>query len=165
MFHPQGLVNQILSYVGIAHINWLTDSIMAMLAIIIVTIWRFAPYFMIVYLAALLAIPKEYYEAASIDGAGIFSCFRHITLPQIAPIIFFVIVVSGLLSARIFLMPYIITKGGPGGNTRVLSMLIYETGFEYLKMGRAAAISVILFFILLLFTIIQMRIFLKSEER
>ena len=79
--------------------------------------------------------------------------FWHITLPQLSPIIFFVIVVSALLCARIFLMPYIITGGGPGNATRVLSMLVYETGFSYLKMGRAAAISVVLFAIALVFTV------------
>jgi multiple sugar transport system permease protein len=77
---------------------------------------------------------------------------------------FFVVVVSALLSARIFLMPFIITGGGPGGATRVLSMLIYETGFSYLKMGRAAAISVVLFAIVMVFTMIQMRLFTRGEE-
>jgi multiple sugar transport system permease protein len=77
---------------------------------------------------------------------------------------FFVVVVSALLCARIFLMPFIITGGGPGGATRVLSMLIYETGFSYMKMGRAAAISVILFAIVMLFTVAQMRLFTKGEQ-
>lgn len=164
LFHPHGLVNQMLSHLGFGRIDWLTDSATAMPAIIIVTVWRFAPYFMVVYLAGLLAIPKEYYEAAAIDGANAFSRFKNITLPLIAPIMFFVVVVSGLLCARIFLMPFIITGGGPAGATRVLSMLIYETGFSYLKMGRAAAISVVLFVIVMVFTIMQMRIFMKTEE-
>jgi multiple sugar transport system permease protein len=75
-----------------------------------------------------------------------------------------VVVVSALLCARIFLMPFLITGGGPGGATRVLSMLIYETGFSYMKMGRAAAISVVLFAIMLAFTLAQMRLFAASEE-
>jgi ABC-type sugar transport system permease subunit len=164
LFHPHGLINQYLSPLGFGRIDWLTNSAMAMPAIIIVTIWRFAPYFMVVFLAGLLAIPREIYEAAAIDGASALSRFLRITLPLIAPIMFFVIVVSGLLCARIFLMPFIITGGGPGGATRVLSMLIYETGFSYLKMGRAAAISVVLFVIVMVFTIFQMRLFSKTEE-
>ena len=164
LFHPHGLVNQFLHHLGFGRLDWLTDSALAMPAIITVTVWRFAPYFMVVFLAGLLAIPREIYEAAAIDGAGALSCFRRITLPLIAPIMFFVVVVSGLLCARIFLMPFIITGGGPGGATRVLSMLIYETGFSYLKMGRAAAISVVLFSIVLVFTIFQMRVFLRTEE-
>ena len=164
LFHPYGLVNQLLHLVGFGRIDWLTSSATAMPAIIIVTVWRFAPYFMVVFLAGLLAIPADYYEAAQIDGAGAFRRFWHITLPQLSPIICFVIVVSGLLCARIFLMPYIITGGGPGNVTRVLSMLVYETGFSYLKMGRAAAISVVLFGISLLFTVGQMHLFARSEQ-
>jgi multiple sugar transport system permease protein len=74
------------------------------------------------------------------------------------------VVVSALLCARIFLMPYLITGGGPGNATRVLSMLIYETGFSYLKMGQAAAISVVLFTIMMIFTAIQIRLFSHSEQ-
>jgi ABC-type sugar transport system permease subunit len=163
LFHPFGLVNQLLSPLGFGRIDWLTSSSTAMPAIILVTVWRFAPYFMVVFLAGLLAIPAEYYEAAQIDGAGRLRRFWHITLPQLSPIVFFVIVVSGLLCARIFLMPFIITGGGPGNATRVLSMLVYETGFSYMKMGRAAAISVVLFAIALSFTLGQMKLFARSE--
>jgi ABC-type sugar transport system permease subunit len=164
LFHPHGLVNQLLSPLGFGRIDWLTDAGMAMPAIVIVTVWRFAPYFMVVFFAGLLAIPREYYEASAIEGASRLRRFRHITLPLLAPVMFFVVVVSALLSARIFLMPFIITGGGPGGATRVLSMLIYETGFSYLKMGRAAAISVVLFAIVMVFTMIQMRLFTRGEE-
>jgi ABC-type sugar transport system permease subunit len=80
------------------------------------------------------------------------------------PTIMFVVVVSALLCARIFLMPYLITGGGPGNSTRVLSMLIYETGFSYLKMGQAAAISVVLFAIMLMFTAAQIKLFSRSEK-
>jgi ABC-type sugar transport system permease subunit len=164
LLHPFGLVNQLLAPLGFGRIDWLTDSGTAMPVIVFVTVWRFAPYFMIVFLAALLALPRDYYEAAELDGAGPLRRFWHITLPLLAPTIFFVVVVSALLSARLFLMPYIITGGGPGNSTRVLSMLIYETGFSYMKMGQAAAISVILFAIMLVFTTGQMRFF-QSRER
>lgn len=164
LLHPYGLVSQLLAPFGVGRINWLTDSSTAMPAIILVTVWRFAPYFMVVFLAGLLAIPKDYYEAAHLDGATVLQRFRYITLPQLSPVIFFVVVVAALLCARIFLMPYIITGGGPGNATLVLPMLIYETGFSYLKMGRAAAISVVLFGIVLIFTLGQMRIFRRSEQ-
>jgi len=82
LFHPHGLVNQLLSQLGFGRIDWLTGNATAMSAIIIVTVWRFAPYFMIIYLAGLMSIPKEYYEAAAIDGANAFVQFRHITLPS-----------------------------------------------------------------------------------
>jgi multiple sugar transport system permease protein len=164
LLHPHGLVNQMLHPLGLGRIDWLTNEQLAMPAIIGVTVWRFAPYFMVVFLAALLAIPAEYHEAAAMDGAGRVTRFLRITLPLLAPITFFVVVVAALLCARIFLMPFLITGGGPGGATRVLSMLIYETGFSYMKMGRAAAISVVLFTIMLVFTVIQMRLFTASEE-
>ena len=163
LLHPFGLISQLLSPLGFGRIDWLTNPWTAMPAIIFVTMWRFAPYFMVVFLAGLLAIPDEYYEAAEIDGAGALQRFWHVTLPLLAPILFFVIVVSGLLCARIFLMPFIITGGGPGNATRVLSMLIYETGFSYLKMGRAAAISAILFAIMMVFTALQMRFYMRRE--
>jgi ABC-type sugar transport system permease subunit len=164
LLHPFGLVNQLLAPFGFGRVDWLTNEDLAMPAIIAVTAWRFAPYFMVVYLAGLLAIPKDYYEAAEIDGAGALRGFLHITLPLLIPTIFFVVVVSALLSSRIFLMPYIMTGGGPGDATRVLSMLIYETGFSYMQMGRAAAISVVLFAIMLIFTVLQMRLFMRYEK-
>jgi multiple sugar transport system permease protein len=164
LLHPYGLVNQILQPLGFGRIDWLTSSSTAMPAIIMVTVWRFAPYFMVIFLAALLALPEDYYEAAELDGAGAFRRFIHITLPLLMPTIFFVVVVSALLCARIFLMPFLITGGGPGNATRVLSMLIYETGFSYLKMGQAAAISVVLFTIMMVFTGLQIRLFARSEQ-
>jgi multiple sugar transport system permease protein len=164
LLHPYGLVNQILQPLGFGRIDWLTSSGTAMPAIIMVTVWRFAPYFMVIFLAALLALPKDYYEAAELDGAGAVRRFIHITLPLLMPTVFFVVVVSALLCARIFLMPYLITGGGPGNATRVLSMLIYETGFSYFKMGQAAAISVVLFAIMMAFTALQIRLFARSEQ-
>jgi multiple sugar transport system permease protein len=164
LLHPLGPVTQLLRPFGVGRVDWITNSATAMPAIIVVTVWRFAPYFMIVFLAGLLAIPKDYYEAAQVDGANALWRFWHITIPLLAPTIFFVVVVAALLSARIFLMPYLITGGGPGNATRVLSMLIYDTGFSYLKMGRAAAISVVLFAIMMAFTLLQMRLFTHSER-
>lgn len=164
LLHPYGLINQMLEPLGIGRVDWLTSEATAMPSIVFVTVWRFAPYFMVVFLAALLALPDDYYEAAELDGAGPLRRFWHITLPLIMPTIFFVVVVSALLSARIFLMPFIMTGGGPGNATRVLSMLIYETGFSYMKMGQAAAISVVLFAIMLIFTTFQMRLFMRREQ-
>lgn len=164
LLHPYGLINQMLEPLGIGRVDWLTSEATAMPSIVFVTVWRFAPYFMVVFLAALLALPDDYYEAAELDGAGPLRRFWHITLPLIMPTIFFVVVVSALLSARIFLMPFIMTGGGPGNATRVLSMLIYETGFSYMKMGQAAAISVVLFAIMLIFTTFQMRLFIRREQ-
>jgi multiple sugar transport system permease protein len=164
LLHPFGPITQLLEPFGTGRIDWLTSSSTAMPSIIAVTVWRFAPYFMIVFLAGLLAIPEDFYEAAQLDGANAVRRFWHLTLPLLAPVIFFVVVVSALLCARIFLLPYFITGGGPGNATRVLSMLIYDTGFSYLKMGRAAAISIVLFAIAMVFTVLQMRLFMRHER-
>jgi ABC-type sugar transport system permease subunit len=164
LLHPYGPITQLLEPFGVSRVDWLTSSATAMPSIILATVWRFAPYFMIVFLAGLLAIPEDLYEAAHLDGATSRQRFWYVTLPLLAPIIFFVVVVSALLCARIFLLPYFVTQGGPGHATRVLSMLIYDTGFSYLKMGRAAAISVVLFGILLAFTVLQMRLFMRHER-
>jgi len=164
LLHPFGPMTQLLEPFGTGRIDWVTNSATAMPSIIAVTVWRFAPYFMIVFLAGLLAIPDDYYEAAQLDGANAIRRFWHVTLPLLTPVIFFVVVVSALLCARIFLLPYFITGGGPGNATRVLSMLIYDTGFSYLKMGRAAAISVVLFAIMMVFTLLQMRLFMRNER-
>jgi multiple sugar transport system permease protein len=164
LLHPFCPITQLLEPFGTGRIDWVTNSATAMPSIITVTVWRFAPYFMVVFLAGLLAIPDDFYEAAQLDGANAIRRFWHVTLPLLAPILFFVVVVSALLCARIFLLPYFITGGGPGHATRVLSMLIYDTGFSYLKMGRAAAISVVLFAIMMAFTVLQMRLFMRSER-
>ena len=164
LLHPHGVITQLLNPFGIHSFNWLTTSQTAMASIIGITVWRFAPYFMVVFLAALLAIPRDYMEAAQLDGANALRRFVSITLPLLMPTVFFVVVISALLSARIFLLPYIVTGGGPGNETRVLSMLIYETGFSYMKMGQAAAISVVLFAIMLIFTTLQMRLFMSREK-
>jgi multiple sugar transport system permease protein len=164
LLHPHGLISQLVHPLGFDRVDWLTSSWTAMPCIILVTVWRFAPYFMVVFIAGLLAIPDDYYEAAHLDGANPLQRFWYITLPLLTPMVFFVVVVAALLSARIFLMPFIITGGGPGNATRVLSMLIYETGFSYLKMGRAAAISAVLFAIMMIFTFLQMRFYMEREE-
>jgi multiple sugar transport system permease protein len=164
LLHPHGLISQLAHPLGFDRVDWLTSSWTAMPCIILVTVWRFAPYFMVVFIAGLLAIPDDYYEAAHLDGANPLQRFWYITLPLLTPMVFFVVVVAALLSARIFLMPFIITGGGPGNATRVLSMLIYETGFSYLKMGRAAAISAVLFAIMMIFTFLQMRFYMEREE-
>ena len=164
LLHPHGLISQLVHPLGLDRVDWLTSSWTAMPCIILVTVWRFAPYFMVVFITGLLAIPGDYYEAAHLDGANPLQRFWYITLPLLTPMVFFVVVVAALLSARIFLMPFIITGGGPGNATRVLSMLIYETGFSYLKMGRAAAISAVLFAIMMIFTFLQMRFYMEREE-
>ncbi len=125
--------------------------------------WRFVPYFMILYLAGLQSIPEEYLEAASIDGAGRWQRFRFITLPLLRPTILLVVVVSIILMSKVFTNVLIVSGGGPDGATRVLSLFIYQTGFQFFKMGLATAASIFLLLGTMVFTLIQLGLF--REER
>jgi ABC-type sugar transport system permease subunit len=159
LFHPFGLVNVFLSRFGVDRINWLTDQSTAMPALIIVGIWRAVPYFMVIFLAGLQAIPRDYYEAASLDGASAVSKFRHITLPLLRRTSVLVIIMTVIVTMKAIMNPLIMTGGGPAGMTRVLPLLIYQTGFQYYRMGLASAMSVVMLLLVLLFTVWQLRLF------
>ena len=158
MYHPHGLVNTILEFFWIGRINWLSTEETALPALIIIGIWRGIPLFAVLYLAGLQSIPKEYYEAAAIDGAGPLQRLLHITVPLLLPTILLVIVMSLLSAVKVFLNPLVMTEGGPNGSTRVLPYFIYETGFAYFRMGEAAAASMVLFAFVLVLTLINLRL-------
>ena len=159
LFHPYGLLNVALQQFGVAPVNWLGDSRATMPGFILSAEWRFVPYFMILYLAGLQNISHEYYEAAAIDGASGFQRFRSITLPLLQPTILLVVVVSLIFMSKVFTNVLIITGGGPNGVTRVLSLFIYETGFQFFKMGLASAASIFLLLGMVVFTLLQLRMF------
>jgi ABC-type sugar transport system permease subunit len=159
MLHPYGLLNTGLQKLGVPAINWLADSKAVVPGFILASEWRFVPYFMILYLAGLQSIPAEYHEAASIDGASTPQRFRHITLPLLQPTILLVVVVSIILMSKVFTNVLIISNGGPDDASRVLSLFIYQTGFQYFKMGLASAASIFLLLGTMVFTLIQLRIF------
>ena len=158
MYHPYGLVNTILEFLGVGRINWLSMEESALPALIAIGVWRGIPLFGVLYLAGLQAIPKEYYEAATIDGAGLFQRFIYVTIPLLLPTILFVMVFSLLSAVKVFLNPLVMTEGGPNGTTRVLPYFIYETGFSFLRMGEAAAASTVLFVFLFGLTLILLRV-------
>jgi len=159
MFHPYGLLNVALQTIGLRPVQWLSDTRAVMPGFILAALWRFVPYFMIIYLAGLQSIPHEYYEAAAIDGAAGGQAFRHVTLPLLRPTIVLVVVVSLILMSKVFTNVLIITGGGPDGATRVLSLFIYQTGFQFFKMGLASAASMFLLLGTMMFTLLQLRLF------
>lgn len=159
MFHPYGLANAALHGLGLPPLGWLADRRAAMPALILSALWRFVPYFMIIYLAGLQNIPNEYYEAASIDGAAGVDAFRYVTLPLLRPTVLLVVILSIIFMSKVFTNVLIMTGGGPGSATRVLSLFIYQTGFQYFKMGLASAASMFLLFGTMVFTLLQLRIF------
>ncbi|MCL4488648.1 MAG: sugar ABC transporter permease [Chloroflexi bacterium] len=164
MYQQDGVVNTILGWFGVDPIPWLRSSAWALWAVIIIGIWRATPYYMVIFLAGLQAIPEEYYEAAQIDGANAWQQFRGITLPLLQPTTMLVVVMSVIVALKVFAVPMIMTGGGPADATRVLPLFIYQTAFEFFKMGRAAAMSVFLFIAMMVFTIFQIRLFSRGEE-
>ena len=164
MYHQDGVVNTILGWFGVDPVPWLRSSTWALWAIVIIGIWRATPYYMVIFLAGLQAIPQEYYEAARIDGAGAWTEFRHITLPLLKPTTLLVMVMSVIVAMKVFAVPLIMTGGGPADSTRVLPLFIYQTAFEFFKMGRAAAMSVFLFAAVMIFTLFQIRLFSRGDD-
>jgi len=158
MYNPLGVVNTLLGAVGIGRINWLATEQSALPALILIGIWRGIPLFGVIYLAGLQSIPKEYQEAATVDGAGPWQSLRHVTIPLLTPTILFVMVMSLLSAMKVFLNPLVMTEGGPNGTTRVLPYFIYETAFAYHRMGEAAAASMVLFAFAFALTLIQLRL-------
>ncbi len=154
-----GIVNSLLSLIGIEGPKWLQSPQWAMPAIVLASVWKDMGYFGLMLLSGLQGISREYYEAASIDGANKIRCFFKITLPLLTPTIFFVLVIGLINSFQIFPQVMIMTPdGGPGGSTMVMVERIYKYGFKYYKMGAASALSWILFAIIMAFTFVQMKL-------
>lgn len=157
LFNPEvGLINSALRFVGLPGPGWLNDEHWAMPALIIMSLWGVGGN-MVVLLAGLQGIPQHLYEAAKLDGASAWAEFRHITLPMLSPVIFFVLVVSTIGAFQIFTNVYVMTggTGGPGTATLVYVLYLYQNAFQYLKMGYAAAMAEILFLVILGLTVGQ----------
>lgn len=164
MYQQDGVINTLLAFLGIDPIPWLRSSATALWAVILIGIWRATPYYMVIFLAGLQAIPADYYDAAKIDGASAWGTFRYITLPLLKPTMLLVIVMNVIVAMKVFAVPMIMTGGGPADSTRVLPLFIYQTAFEFFDMGRAAAMSVFLFVGVMLFSFIQVRLFTRGDE-
>jgi len=152
----QGPINQVLRDIGIEHPpGWLSDPKWALTAIIIMSVWAAIGYNMVIYLAGLQAIPKDLYEASSIDGAGKVRQFFSVTIPLLSPTTFFVLITCIIHSFQVFAAIFMMTQGGPGTSTSVLTFYIYQSGFSFYKMGYASAMAWILTLIIFLVTIVQ----------
>jgi len=164
MYQQDGVINTLLGFLGIDPVPWLRSSATALWAVILIGIWRATPYYMVIFLAGLQAIPADYYDAAKIDGASRWGTFRYITLPLLKPTMLLVIVMNVIVAMKVFAVPMIMTAGGPADSTRVLPLFIYQTAFEFFDMGRAAAMSVFLFAGVMVFSFIQVRLFTRGDE-
>jgi multiple sugar transport system permease protein len=153
-----GMLNQMLSTIGISGPAWLSSQTWAMPGIVMAAIWKDSGYYALMVLAALKSIDGTYYEAAAIDGAGAGRKFFSITLPLLSPTLFLLVVINVIYGLQVFEAVFIMTDGGPGGATTVFLERIYKYAFEQYKMGMASAYSWILFVFILLFTAVQFKL-------
>jgi ABC-type sugar transport system permease subunit len=160
LFNAQnGLINHLLLLTGVHGPDWLGSTSTALPVVAMVNTWQYAGYNMLFFLAGLLAIPPQLYESASIDGASAFRQFTRITLPLLNSTMLFVLVTDIIGSFQIFDTVYVMTQGGPGNATNVINYQIYQTAFQNFDVGSAAAMSLVLFAVILVVTVIQFRFF------
>jgi multiple sugar transport system permease protein len=159
LYHADmGPINEFLRSIGIAEPpRWTSSKDTALVAVAIMNTWRSVGYYMVLYIAGIVGIPAVFYEAAAVDGANVWQKFWHITWPMLSPTTFFIVIISVINSFQSFTPIYVMTGGGPGTATQVLVFRIYEESFVLSNFGYASAMAVVLFLIVLLFTIFQFR--------
>jgi multiple sugar transport system permease protein len=158
IYNPDhGLANDVLGKIGISPVQWLTDGRTVKPALIIMGVWAFGNA-MIIFLAGLQNVPVSLQEAASLDGAGVVSRFWHVTIPMLSPIIFFNLILGTIGAIQVFVPPYVMTNGGPGNDSLMGVLYIYQQGFQDFQMGYASLLSWILFVVILLLTMAQFRL-------
>jgi multiple sugar transport system permease protein len=165
IYNSNGLLNNFLAFLGLPTYNWLGDPAVALKSIMLMNIWSTAPFYMVIYLAALQDIPQSLYEAATIDGANRFDQFVSITLPLLKPVTFFIVVMGIIGTFQLFDQSYIFSagSGGPNNSTLTVVLLIYQYAFKSLDMGYAAALALMLAGVIMVVTLVQ-RYFFKEEN-
>ena len=153
-----GLLNHLLRLVGISPVPWLMNTTTAMPAVVLMSVWQGVGYPTILWLAALQSVPKEYYDAAAVDGAGRWARFRFVTWPFITPTAFFMLIMDCIASFQVFQQTYVLTRGGPRQSTYTLVLLIYDRAFRSFLWGDASAMGYVLFFLMLALALIQFRL-------
>ncbi len=165
MFNEElGVINKGLGVLGISPVAWQSSGFWAVTSVIVTTTWSRVGVYMVVYLAALQSIPREYYEASSVDGASRWQTFRLVTLPGLRFATGFLLVYGLIETFQLFDLIYALTRGGPGDSTNVLGLYAYTSAFVERDRGYGAAIGVVLFVILMLCTLIQWRVNRRAEE-
>lgn len=157
-----GIINYYLGLLGIDPINFFSTS-NALLSVSVVNIWQYVGFSALLFFIGMQNIPTDYYEAAVLDGAGAFGKFRYITLPLLKPTILYQMITGVINSFQVFDTVYGMTNGGPGEATNVFYYAVYMEAFQFLNMGYAAAMCTVLFFILLIITILQLYLFRDKD--
>lgn len=159
LYAQQGILNYVLQVFHIPAVSWLTDPNVALYSVILVTVWKGVGYYMMIYLSALMGVPKDLYEACEVDGANPLIKHLTVTLPHLMPTIGLVSTISAISAMKVFVEIYVMTKGGPLDASKTIVYYIYERAFENLDLGIASAASVILLIIVLVISIINFKYF------
>ncbi len=159
LYAQEGILNYFMQLIGLNAIGWLTDTKFAMLSIAIVTIYKGIGYYMMIYLSALIGVPKDLYESTEVDGANEFYKHLTVTIPHLMPTITLVVTVSSISALKVFAEIYVMTKGGPLNSTKTMVYYIYERAFENLDLSMASCASVVLLIVILIFSIINVTFF------
>ena len=155
---PLGVVNSVLDVVGIGSQGFLSDQHQALWVVILLHVWKTVPYNMVIFIAGLVGINRELYDASAIDGANPWQKLRYVTLPGMIPAISVVLMLSFIRGLRVFAEVYATTGGGPAGATEMIMTHIYKIGFEQLDYGYAAAVSLLLFAFTVLLTVVHLKV-------
>lgn len=159
IYHPRfGMLNYLLSFVGINPIDWLGDPFWAMPSIILMSIWKNFGYNMIIFIAGLQNIPEHLYEAAVLEGANGWQRFKKITIPMLAPTTIFISIITMIGNFQLFAEPYVMTQGGPLNKTLSVVQYMYQEGFRWWNMGYSASIAFVLFLIIFAGTMLQLKL-------
>lgn len=163
LYAGQGILNYILTLFHLEPIGWLVDTKWALFSVAIVTIWKGIGYYMMIYLASLMSVPQDLYEACDIDGANFFTKHLTVTIPHIMPTIALVSTISTISAMKVFAEIYVMTKGGPLNSTKTIVYYIYERAFENLDLGYASALAVVLLIVVMAFSLINILCFEKNK--
>lgn len=164
LYHPRlGLLNGMLASLGIPPLQWLDDPKLAMLCLVLPGLILFGPG--LIYIAALQSVPEELYEAAELEGAGFFAKMRLVTLPRLRPIVAMMLILSVIGAMQVFELPFILTSGGPGYATTTVVMHVYNLAFGAYNLGKATALAIVLFFVIMTMIVIQRRYFREDIDR
>ena len=163
LYSNQGILNYLLSLININSIGWLTDTNWALFSVAVVTIWKGIGYYMMIYLASLMSVPQDLYEAADIDGANFWQKHFTVTIPHLMPTIALVSTISTISAMKVFAEIYVMTKGGPLNSSKTIVYYIYERAFENLDLGYASALAVVLLIIVMAISLINILCFEKNK--
>lgn len=165
LYAQDGILNYFMQMLHLPVIGWLTDPKYSIYSVIILTIWKGIGYYMMIYLASLMSVPKELYEACDIDGANFWQKHLTVTIPHLMPTIALVSTISSISAMKIFAEIYVMTKGGPLNSTKTIVYYIYEKAFENLDLGYASAMAVILLVIVMIFSLLNIFVFERGKYK